>query len=272
MTIPAPRLSPPTSPKNSSQNSSQNPSQGAPQGQEDQSKRTETVSLLIVVWLVALVAEFVHQCLSVIASLLNRDQLLAQAREQAADTLAGTGQDLSDSLIQSAAYGSIILSALFSFAIIAVLAWMLWSFNKPTKRAGTARRLWFFFSLYFGIRIVFVFLLTPAGSKVPDWLFVLDGSVQIIVGVAAVMGLFFSSREETLDYTGELEQMREMEKELQKARREREEEERQKSREEKLGELRKGSKRGKDGKDSNDGQEDKDSSGFRWPPRSKGGK
>lgn len=258
MTIPAPRLTSSPSP------------QPAPQGEGEKDKRTEAVRLLILVWFVALCAELVHQCLSIVSSLFNRDQLMAQSREQAAETLQGTGQEISDSLIHAAAYGSVILSALFSFAIIAVLAWMLWSLNKPTKRAGTARRLWFFFSLYFGIRIVFVFLLSPAGSNVPDWLFVLDGSVQIIVGVAAVMGLFFSSKEETLDYTGELAQMREIEKELRQARREQEEAERQKTREEKLNQLGKGKKGSKDKDKGTD--EESTSSRFKWPPRPKGGK
>ena len=101
-----------------------------------------------------------------------------------------------------------------------LLAFLLRSLARRGKRAGTSRRVWFAFSLYFGFRILLTFMVTPAGADVPDWLFAADGMVQILVGVAAVLGLIFSVRVDTLDYTGELEQMRELEKELEQAQRE----------------------------------------------------
>ena len=96
---------------------------------------------------------------------------------------------------------------------------MLWMINSNSTAAGTGRRLWFAFSLYFGFRVLIVFLSSPAGANVPDWLFVVDGAVQILVGVAAIMGLIFSSKEEVLEYTGEMEQMRQMRKEMEEQRR-----------------------------------------------------
>ena len=118
-----------------------------------------------------------------------------------------------------------------------LLAFLLRSLANRSKRAGTSRRVWFAFSLYFGFRILLTFMVTPAGADVPDWLFAADGMVQILVGVAAVLGLIFSVRAETLDYTGELEQMRELEKELEQAQREkkRAEEERKRSKDEQRG-------------------------------------
>ncbi len=61
-----------------------------------------------------------------------------------------------------------------------------------------------------------------------------DGTVQILVGVAAVMGLIFSVKEETLDYTGELEEMRKLEQELAQERRDKERERREQERKELL--------------------------------------
>ena len=118
-----------------------------------------------------------------------------------------------------------------------LLAFLLRSLANRSKRAGTSRRVWFAFSIYFGFRILLTFMVTPAGADVPDWLFAADGMVQILVGVAAVLGLIFSVRAETLDYTGELEQMRELEKELEQAQREkkRAEEERKRSKDEQRG-------------------------------------
>mgnify|MGYP002757988132 CR=1 FL=1 len=139
-----------------------------------------------------------------------------------------------------------------------LLAFLLRSLANRSKRAGTSRRVWFAFSLYFGFRILLTFMVTPAGADVPDWLFAADGMVQILVGVAAVLGLIFSVRAETLDYTGELEQMRELEKELEQAQREkkRAEEERKRSKDEQRGKH-DGSKRERADRASRTDREDK---------------
>ncbi|MEX3516842.1 hypothetical protein VVR26_05170 [Corynebacterium camporealensis] len=195
-------------------------------------KRPETVQLLLQVWLAVVVLECVHQVLGVALTLFNREALLGAARTTAEDA----GENLSDSVIEVAAYGSLALSTVISLIIIAILAWMLRILANNTKRAATARRLWFVFSIYFAMRLLLVFIATPAGSDAPDWLFLIDGAIQILIGVAAIMGIIFCTRQETLDYTGELEQMRQMEKELEEARREKqrakEEKERQKKQEE----------------------------------------
>ena len=76
--------------------------------------------------------------------------------------------------------------------------------------------------------MLIVFISSPAGASAPDWLFLLDGAVQILVGVAAVMGLMFSTKEEVLEYTGEMEQLRQMRKEMEEQRRQENLEEREK--------------------------------------------
>ena len=182
-------------------------------------KRTEAVSLMLKVWTVALILEAVHLVLSITLTLLNRDELFAQARSTAESAAERSGQEMTDSFVQIVGYGSLVLSSLISLAIVVLLGIMLWMINSNAKAAGTGRRLWFAFSLYFGFRVLIVFLSSPAGANVPDWLFVVDGAVQILVGVAAIMGLIFSSKEEVLEYTGEMEQMRQMRKEMEEQRR-----------------------------------------------------
>ena len=182
-------------------------------------KRTEAVSLMLKVWTVALILEAVHLVLSITLTLLNRDELFAQARSTAESAAERSGQEMTDSFVEIVGYGSLVLSSLISLAIVVLLGIMLWMINSNTKAAGTGRRLWFAFSLYFGFRVLIVFLSSPAGANVPDWLFVVDGAVQILVGVAAIMGLIFSSKEEVLEYTGEMEQMRQMRKEMEEQRR-----------------------------------------------------
>lgn len=182
-------------------------------------KRTEAVSLMLKVWTVALILEAVHLVLSITLTLLNRDELFAQARSTAESAAERSGQEMTDSFVQIVGYGSLVLSSLISLAIVVLLGIMLWMINSNTKAAGTGRRLWFAFSLYFGFRLLIVFFSSPAGANVPDWLFVVDGAVQILVGVAAIMGLMFSTKEEVLEYTGEMEQMRQMRKDMEEQRR-----------------------------------------------------
>lgn len=211
---------------------SPNQTGGGRQGGKDArggSKRPETVVYMLWLWLGVVAGETVHQILNVVLTLLNHDVLMAQAKQMVESASGGEdGEEVSDSLIEMAAYGSVALSAAIAIGVLVLLLFLLKSLAEPSKRAGTSRRIWFAFSIYFGFRILLTFMVTPAGADVPDWLFAADGMVQILVGVAAVLGLIFSIKPDTLDYTGELEQMRELEKELEQARRDKEREKREK--------------------------------------------
>ncbi|MCL8493348.1 hypothetical protein M5J06_04250 [Corynebacterium sp. B5-R-101] len=208
--------------------SAQKPVKQDKEPDKEKATRTEAVSLMLKLWAVALVFEVVHLVLSIVLTLLNRDELFAQARTTAESAAEKSGQDVSDALVQLVGYGSVAFSSLISLAIVVLLGIMLGLIHKNSSAAGTGRRLWFAFSLYFAFRVLIVFMSSPAGASVPDWLFVLDGGVQILVGVAAVMGLIFSSKEEVLEYTGEMEQMRQMRKEMEEQRRQENLEEREK--------------------------------------------
>lgn len=200
--------------------------------------KPESVQLLIKVMGGAVALEFIHQIFSFILALVNFDILQATARQT-----VGEASELSDTLVNLTAWGSLALTTLISLAIIGVLAGMLWLLYKKSKHAGTARRMLFVFSLYFTFRLFLVFMTRPAtGTNSPDWLYVIDGSLQILVGVAAILVLVFSSREETLEYTGEMEKLREFEKEQKNLQEQRAREAKEK--------LEKGGKDGKDGKGS----------------------
>ncbi|WP_239088623.1 CGR1 family protein [Corynebacterium macginleyi] len=225
--LPSPR---PGSPQPASPQSA-SPQPGEPRGKNSQagSKRPDTVIYMLWLWLGVVAGETVHQILNVVLTLLNHDVLMAQAKQMIESASGGgDGEEVSDSFIEMVAYGSVVLSAAFAIGVLVLLLFLLKSLAGPSKRAGTSRRIWFAFSIYFGFRILLTFMVTPAGADVPDWLFVADGMVQIVVGVAAVLGLIFSVKPDTLDYTGELEQMRELEKELEQARRDKKREKREK--------------------------------------------
>lgn len=237
MTQPSSRPTPPPESPSASQPGSSGPQPGNPGAQpsnqrgggKDSSKRPETVVYMLWLWLGVVAGETVHQILNVVLTLLNHDVLMAQAKQMVESASVGEdGEEVSDSFIEMAAYGSVALSAAIAIGVLVLLLFLLKSLAEPSKRAGTSRRIWFAFSIYFGFRILLTFMVTPAGADVPDWLFAADGMVQILVGVAAVLGLIFSIKPDTLDYTGELEQMRELEKELEQARRDKEREKREK--------------------------------------------
>ncbi|MCT1410838.1 hypothetical protein [Corynebacterium accolens] len=237
MTQPSSRPTPPPESPSASQPGSSGPQPGNPGAQpsnqrgggKDSSKRPETVVYMLWLWLGVVAGETVHQILNVVLTLLNHDVLMAQAKQMVESASGGEdGEEVSDSFIEMAAYGSVALSAAIAIGVLVLLLFLLKSLADPSKRAGTSRRIWFAFSIYFGFRILLTFMVTPAGADVPDWLFAADGMVQILVGVAAVLGLIFSIKPDTLDYTGELEQMRELEKELEQARRDKEREKREK--------------------------------------------
>lgn len=192
--------------------------------------RPEAVGLMLLTWSVAVAGEAVHQVLNVVMSVVNVDVIKANARQAAGDQLAQL-EALGEGAVTMATFLAVGISALFSVAILALLISLLVMLAKNTKRSGLARRIWFAFSLYFGVRVLLVFLARPTATDVPDWLYVVDGSVQIVVGVAAVLGLIFSLRNETLDYTGELEQLRHMEQELKEEREKRREKAEQKQKE-----------------------------------------
>lgn len=229
------------------------PAKGDEDGQGKDAKgplagKPESVQLLIKIMGGAVILEFIHQIFSFILAIVNFDVLRATAKRT-----IGEDSQLSDTLISLTAWGSLALTTLISLTIIGLLAVMLRLLYKKSKHAGTARRMLFVFSLYFTFRLFLVFMTRPAtGTNSPDWLYVVDGSLQILVGVAAVLVLVFSSREETLEYTGEMEKLRQFEQEQKKLQEQRAREAKEKLENGETGKGAKGSKRGKNVHDEDD--------------------
>lgn len=161
----------------------------------------ETVRLLLQIWLVVLGVEVAHQILGVVMSLLDTSALRAAAREMLSPEQA---EQVSEGVLNGAAIAAVILSALLAIAFMGLLAWMLHLVKTRSRRAPVARRLLMVFGFYFAFRVLLIFMLTPGGSDVPVALYAVDGSLQIIVGVAAVLALILGFRGETLKWTGEI--------------------------------------------------------------------
>lgn len=169
----------------------------------------EAVRLAVLMWAVAVGLELVHQILSIVMGFVDPADLLAAAREAGAEEqLPGD----SDAAVQLAAYSGIIVMGLINLVIVAVLAVALRLFATKHKMAGGSRRLLMIFSLFLAFRGSLVFAAQPAGTDIPQLLYLVDGSIQIVVAVTAVLGLIFSQRQETLEFTGEAEQARELAK------------------------------------------------------------
>lgn len=161
----------------------------------------ETIRLLLLLWSLAIGGEVLHQILNVVISLIDPSPLLAMAREGLSDEEIA---DLGEATVTASAYSSVILIGLMGLLIMGLLAWGLTLIKRRSKHAGTARRLLLFFGIYFGIRILLVFMAPAGGGDVPVIFYLVDGSLQILVGVAAVLGLIFSFRIETMRWTREV--------------------------------------------------------------------
>lgn len=160
----------------------------------------ESVRLALLLWVIAVAVELVHQIVTVAMSLADPSSLEAAAR-QAAESQEGT--ELSAGAITTSVYLSIGFMALLALAIVVVLAVMLEAIIKQRRYAGGARRLWQIFSFYFVFRAMTVFLAAPGGTNIPVAMYLVDGSLQIIVAVAAVLGTVFASRSVVRQWTGE---------------------------------------------------------------------
>ncbi|MDY3128070.1 MAG: hypothetical protein SOW59_08130 [Corynebacterium sp.] len=212
---------PPLKPQTSAQNTSGHNAAGAPEPGDH--KRPEVVSLLVTLMMAVVACELIHQIVSAVITVVNIDIVQAMARKNFEQDSA-----LPEAFTRASAWFAFGFSTILSLVIIGVLAWAVRTFADKGKYVAGARRIMFIFSLYFAFRILMVFLSKPiAASAAPDWLFALDGVVQILAGVGGILCVIFASRTETLDYTGELEKIRELEKEQKKLMEERAREKRE---------------------------------------------
>lgn len=161
----------------------------------------DTVRLFCQLWLAILLLEIVHQVLNVVMSLLDPSALQATARESLSPEQL---EQVPGSVVDGVAVASVVLMGLFALVIMGVLAWMMVLVRNRSKHAATARRLLLVFGFYFAFRILIIFMMSPGTSDVPVAFYAVDGSLQIIVGVAAVLSLILSFRPDTLKWTREV--------------------------------------------------------------------
>ncbi len=157
----------------------------------------ETIRLAVQLWAATVALQLVHLVLNVIMLIIDPSGLQAAARESAA---ARDVEEVTTEMIQGSVIGSVVIMTLINLLILGLLTWGLVTVNRRGRRAGSARHLWLVFSIYFALQAATVFALSSAGSAVPDFLFLLDGSLQILAGVAAVTGLVFASRSDSLNW------------------------------------------------------------------------
>ncbi|QGU03669.1 hypothetical protein [Corynebacterium comes] len=167
------------------------------------SRKPETIRLLLLLFAVAVGGEILHQILNVVIGLMDPSAFIAAAKDALTEEQAA---ELGDGAVTTSVYASMFLAAALGIAIMGLLAFMLVLINRRSRHAGLARRMLLVFGFYFGFRTLLLFVAAPGGNDVPMAMYLLDGSVQIIVGVAAVLGLIFSFRPEALRWTREIDE------------------------------------------------------------------
>lgn len=164
-------------------------------------RKPETVRLMLLLFAVAVGGEIVHQILNVTIGFMDPSALIATAKEAMSEEQLA---EISDGRLRTTVMASMLLAGGLGIAVMGLLAFMLVLIHRRSSYAGLARRMLLVFGFYFGFRILMLFMASPGGNNVPVAMYLLDGSVQILVGVAAVLGLVFSFRVETLKWTREI--------------------------------------------------------------------
>lgn len=148
----------------------------------------EAVRYMLLSFAVMIGGELLHQLLVVISAALDPAPLREQAREQA----KAAGEEISDTMVNVGIYGSIAVMALIQLLVILLFVFALRAVRRQAKWAPNARRLLQIFGVFFALRMLTLFMMSPASASVPVALYGADGVVQIILGVAGVLGIVYS--------------------------------------------------------------------------------
>lgn len=171
----------------------------ASEDDEDASRPPESVRYLVATWRAIVAAEILHQLLSFALVVADPAALRAASREMLAG--AEGADEVSDTMLNLAVYGSAGVSALIGIAIQVILLVATFMVARRHSVAGGARRLLLFFAIYLVVRAVPVFALGAGATSAPLALVAVDGSLQLLSGVAAAAALVFNGREETVRWT-----------------------------------------------------------------------
>lgn len=174
---------------------------GSKSGKEDANRPPEPVRILVALWRGIVGLEILHQLLSVAGVLADPSALRAMARETLEQT---EGADVSPQMLDVAVYASAGFSALVGIAIQLILLWATVMIARRHRWSDGSRRLLMFFSIYLVIRAVALFGVGAAGAgSIPVALLAVDGSVQVLAGVAAALALVYIFNSETVRWTAE---------------------------------------------------------------------
>lgn len=156
----------------------------------------ESVRYMLVCWAVMIAGELLHQILTVISAVLDPSPLKESARSAA----KARGQDITDAMLTTGVWTSVAIMALIQLAFLGLFTAALVALARRKKWAPNARRVLQIFSIFFALRALALFMMRPASTAVPIAFYAFDGIIQIILAVAGVLGLFYASQKETLDY------------------------------------------------------------------------
>ena len=174
------------------------PSRVEPEAVEKQKGSVpEAVRYMLAAWTVMIGGELLHQIFAVAASVIDPSALREVAKERAKN---GDGE-VSEALMNASVYGSIFIMALLQLGVILLFVFALRALQKQAKWAENARRLLQIFSVFFALRMLTLFMMVPASTTVPTAMFGVDGVIQIVLGVAGVMGVIYSVDKDSVAWT-----------------------------------------------------------------------
>ncbi len=155
----------------------------------------EPVRLMLLSWAIMIAGELLHQALTVIAVAIDPAPLREAAK-------AGTkGEEVSDAVLNTGVYTSIVVMALVQLLFVLLLVVALRAVKNKATWAQNARRLLQVFAAYFGFRILTLFVTVPAATSLPVAFYGVDGVIQIILGVAGICGIVYSADKESVNWT-----------------------------------------------------------------------
>lgn len=169
---------------------------GGGPGKRGRAALPETVRYLVLCLTVMLGAELAHLIVSTASVLVDPSALRESAREAA----KASGEDVSDAMLNASVYGSVLMLVLFQLLIVGLLAFAVRAVARRSSWASNAMRLLQFFSVFFALRMITLFLMRPDSATVPVALYAVDGVLQIAVGAAGVCALFYCMQNEVQNF------------------------------------------------------------------------
>lgn len=161
----------------------------------DPHAKPEAMVLGIGAWVVAVVLEGVQQLLNLGASFFNMGRLRSQVVEMGKEQ----GQELTDSMVTVLSVSALLISLLLSLLVLGAIGYFIYKVSTRGKNADSLQKMLSFFAGYLMFKALMVTFTPPAGG-LPAAYYAVSGSLQIIVGVAAVVGAVLINRKESVDW------------------------------------------------------------------------